>query len=208
MRYATDKEKVDETSFMKRSGSFRVKDREGREWEIIERDGFELAVRKIDGTHFAMASADDIDGTRPGIWHIGQMRDDPEFYSEIEKWLSGREMIGGKSFNEETNRVVEEEEMDDSAEREVIVVGEDFRLPNTNIIIEKGEKIEINAKGKVEETTLDQHVRARYEELIGKNQLSPEAAVSVLVDEIPIPREVLLPMLQTFGYAVGPMDRR
>lgn len=90
---------------------------------------------------------------------------------------------------------------------EVIVVKNDFRLPETNIIIEAGEKIRILSKS-MNEITLDQHVRARYEELTSIEGESPDAAVATLVDEIPIPYDVLVPMLTKWGYFVGPMDRR
>jgi len=94
----------------------------------------------------------------------------------------------------------------EKSENVKVEVSEDFRLPGTNIIVEKGEIVEILTK--VEELTTDQNIRARYEELTREEGLAPAAAVATIVDEYPIPYDVILPMLTEWGYFIGPMDRR
>ena len=97
----TNEDKVEEADYIERDGTFKIRDNDGKIWELIEFDGEEWGVNKIDPTHFAMTRKNGIEsGGRPAIYHIGQIRDmRKDFYDELVKWLNDEEMIGGKKFN-------------------------------------------------------------------------------------------------------------
>jgi len=91
--------------YMSGTGTFKVTDNEGRIWEVIEQDGYEWLVRKLDTTHFSMAMKQDFDKNPSNFgmksYHVAQFNNNPEFYQALIKWLGGAEMIGGKSFKED-----------------------------------------------------------------------------------------------------------
>jgi len=101
-------------SFIQKHGTFKYVDNEGNVWEEIEFDGFPTYIKKIDSTHFAMVTdtmnkgfEKTIQSSRPAVWHVRQFVHQPEFYSDLLKWLHDDEMIGGKSFTENKEKTQE-----------------------------------------------------------------------------------------------------
>lgn len=94
--------------FIKRGGTFRQVDDEGKLWEEIEFDGYPYMVSKIDTSHFMMIPKTAFENRgkmgRPATYHVSEFNHMPEFYSNLRQWLKGGEMIGGKSFDESVKR--------------------------------------------------------------------------------------------------------
>jgi hypothetical protein len=116
-----------------KEGSYQYVDSSGNVWEIINLYGEESFVKKIDSTHFEIASREDIEKGKKG-WshHVSEFStSNPDFERELRKWLRGQEMIGGKTFQEGTNM-------------KTIEIEEDFRVPGTDIIIEAGDTLQVS----------------------------------------------------------------
>lgn len=124
--------------YISRQGTFTYVDPETKEvWEEIEFDSMPHMVSKIDSTHFKMAPKKAVTNRgqfgRPATYHVSEFNHDPEFYEELRKWLKGREMIGGKSF------------MESSEKENIIEISEPVKIEQENeiIILEKGDRIKI-----------------------------------------------------------------
>lgn len=122
--------------FIKRGGTFRQVDDEGKLWEEIEFDGYPYMVSKIDTSHFMMIPKTAFENRgkmgRPATYHVSEFNHMPEFYSNLRQWLKGGEMIGGKSFDES----VEKKNKDT-----VLTINEEVTIGD--YILEKGDRIRV-----------------------------------------------------------------
>lgn len=94
-----DKKKLNEkVSYEKRQGTYKFKDKNGQVWEKYKDNGMDWYIRKIDSTHIELK----LDITKPlvggSVYHIAQLKNKPELYNHIQKFVDGKEAIGGKIF--------------------------------------------------------------------------------------------------------------
>lgn len=134
------KKKRESMGFIKRSGTFKQVDDEGRVWEEIEFDGYLYMVSKIDTTHFFMMSKREFEDEEswgiPATHHVSEFNRMPEFYSNLRQWLKGGEMIGGKSFDESVKKTTPNKNKDN-----VLTIDEEVTVGD--IILEKGDRIKL-----------------------------------------------------------------
>lgn len=83
------------------NGTFRYIGSDGKEWQRVKFGGYDFYLSKIDSTHFFMTTDPD-SKYRPAARHVGEFSHDRETFNALKMWLSGKEMIGGKEFNERT----------------------------------------------------------------------------------------------------------